>query len=53
VSDVVVTTCPRVQVIIEVERESESVCIVGHQAILRVLYAFFMQVNRHEVRTPF
>lgn len=37
-------------VIIEVERESESVCIVGHQAILRVLYSYFMQVPRDEVR---
>jgi 6-phosphofructo-2-kinase / fructose-2,6-biphosphatase 3 len=35
--------------IIEVERESESVCIVGHQAILRVLYSYFMQVPRTEV----
>lgn len=36
-------------VIIEVERECESVCIVGHQAILRVLYSYFMQVPRSEV----
>lgn len=36
-------------VIIEVERESESVCIVGHQAILRVLYSYFMQVPRDEM----
>lgn len=36
-------------VIIEVERESESVCIVGHQAILRVLYSYFMKSNQHEV----
>lgn len=36
-------------VIIEVERESESVCIVGHQAILRVLYSYFMKSNRFEV----
>lgn len=36
-------------VIIEVERESESVCIVGHQAILRVLYSYFMKCNRYEV----
>jgi 6-phosphofructo-2-kinase / fructose-2,6-biphosphatase 3 len=37
-------------VIIEVERENESVCIIGHQAILRVLYSYFMHVPRSEVR---
>jgi broad specificity phosphatase PhoE len=39
-------------VIIEVERENESVCIVGHQAILRCVYAYFMQVPREVVRPP-
>lgn len=32
-------------VIVEVERENESVCIVGHQAILRALYSYFMQAR--------
>lgn len=36
-------------IIIEVEREMESVCIVGHQAILRVLYGYFMKVDIHEL----
>jgi 6-phosphofructo-2-kinase / fructose-2,6-biphosphatase 3 len=36
-------------IIIEVERENESVCIVGHQAILRAVYAYFMHVPRDEV----
>lgn len=38
-------------VIIEVERENESVCIVGHQAILRCVYAYFMHVPREDVRS--
>jgi len=29
-------------VVIEVERERECVCIVAHQAVLRVLYGYFM-----------
>lgn len=37
---------------LQVERENESVCIVGHQAILRCVYAYFMQVPREEVRYP-
>jgi 6-phosphofructo-2-kinase / fructose-2,6-biphosphatase 3 len=37
-------------IIIEVERENESICIIGHQAILRCLYAYFMKVPRVEVR---
>ena len=36
--------------IIEVERESESICIIGHQAILRCVYAYFMKIPSHEVR---
>ena len=35
--------------IIEMERESESVCVVGHQAILRCVYAYFMQTPRDTV----
>lgn len=31
-------------VIIELEREKESVCIVGHQAVLRALYGYFAAV---------
>ena len=38
--------------IIEVERESESICIIGHQAILRCMYAYFMKIPTHEVRAP-
>jgi broad specificity phosphatase PhoE len=40
-------------IIIEVERENESMCIVGHQAILRAVYAYFMHVPREEVRARF
>lgn len=40
-------------IIIEVERENESICIIGHQAILRCLYAYFKQVPRVEVRIHF
>ena len=36
--------------IIEMERENESVCVTGHQAILRCLYAYFMHVPREDVR---
>ena len=28
-------------VVIEIERERECVCVVGHQAILRALYGYF------------
>lgn len=31
-------------VIIEVERENDCVCIVGHQAVLRAIYGYFMAV---------
>ena len=36
--------------VIELERESESVCIVAHEAILRCVYAYLMQVPHSEVR---
>jgi len=29
----------------EVEREKECVCIVSHQAVLRALYGYFMDVS--------
>ena len=28
-------------VVIEIERERECVCVVGHQAVLRALYGYF------------
>lgn len=30
-------------VIIEMERERESLCVIAHQAILRVIYGYFTQ----------
>lgn len=36
-------------VVIEVERERECVCIVAHQAVLRVLYGYFMNKPLEEV----
>lgn len=36
-------------VIIELERETESVCVVGHQAILRVVYGYYMGVPLEDV----
>ncbi len=38
-------------VIIEMEREKECVCIVGHQAILRALYGYFTNKSL-AVRVP-
>lgn len=38
-------------VIIEVERQRESVCIVAHQAILRVIYGYFMNVSPDQIPT--
>ncbi|GAX82741.1 hypothetical protein CEUSTIGMA_g10167.t1 [Chlamydomonas eustigma] len=36
-------------VIIEIERQKDSVCIVAHQAILRVIYGYFMAVSPEEI----
>ncbi len=36
-------------VIIEVERQKDSVCIVAHQAILRVIYGYFMHKPPEEI----
>lgn len=38
-------------VIIELEREKESVCIVGHQAVLRALYGYFAAVPLQDIPT--
>jgi 6-phosphofructo-2-kinase / fructose-2,6-biphosphatase 3 len=38
-------------VIIEVERERECVCIIGHQAVLRVLYGYFMNIPQEKIPT--
>lgn len=38
-------------VVIEVERERECVFIVGHQAVLRVIYGYLMNVPQHEIPT--
>ena len=35
--------------IIEAERERESVCIVSHQAVLRVIYAYFMNIPQEQI----
>ena len=37
-------------VVIELERASESVCVVAHEPVLRCVYAYFMQVPFSEVR---
>lgn len=37
--------------VIELERQSESVCIIAHEAILRCVYAYLMQVPHSEVRS--
>mmetsp|Transcript_22383 Transcript_22383/g.48915 ORF Transcript_22383/g.48915 Transcript_22383/m.48915 type:complete len:250 (+) Transcript_22383:304-1053(+) len=36
-------------VIIELERQRDSVCIVGHQAILRVIYGYFMAIPPEKI----
>lgn len=36
-------------VVVEMERERESVCIVGHQAILRAIYGYFMRIPLKEI----
>ncbi|KAL4433083.1 hypothetical protein ABPG77_006510 [Micractinium sp. CCAP 211/92] len=36
-------------VVTEVEREKECVCIVSHQAVLRALYGYFMNVDLEKV----
>jgi len=38
-------------VVTEVERERECVCIVGHQAVLRVLYGYLMNVPQEDIPT--
>ena len=38
-------------VVIEAERQKESVVIIAHQAILRVLYGYFMKIPIQDVRT--
>ena len=38
-------------VVIEIERERECVCVVGHQAILRALYGYFTKTPL-AVRAP-
>jgi len=37
-------------VVIEAERERESVVIIAHQAILRVLYGYFMKIDLEKAR---
>ena len=38
-------------VVIEIERERECVCVVGHQAVLRALYGYFTKTPL-AVRAP-
>lgn len=33
----------------EMERERECICIVGHQAILRAIYGYFMRIPLDEI----
>ena len=35
-------------VIIEMERHREPLLIIGHQGILRIIYAFYMELSRAE-----
>lgn len=36
-------------VIVEMERERECICVVGHQAILRAIYGYFMKVPLQDI----
>ena len=35
-------------IVIEMERHREPLLIVGHQGILRIIYAFYMGLSRNE-----
>ena len=36
-------------VVTELERGRESICIVGHQAVLRAVYGYFMNVPPEQI----
>ena len=36
-------------VVIEIERQKDSVCVVAHQAILRVIYGYFMAISPDKI----